>query len=348
MNLGKLLDRIDGPALYLLAIVLTLTGLTVSIIVDIDGDGPAPAKTITLHAPATTQELPPVATPAPAGDLQGKPSDLRDSTPDGVPERELAAAKDQAAAAARTMNLPAANQPLPSGGAQLNSCKTSYQTNRASYGGRKAHSFGTALHYTVGANIPGWADVLGARSYLNNVGLSASDIMDFEGHCLHTVPYAFNPYTQGFFNQFYDSIEIIATGKESRAQWLAAPIFKDKILAKYLYSRLKARGVPIRFVDPVGCTPLAGYTDHDHLECGNDHIDVSPAFPFDVLARQLRELGANPARAIQLRQRHRVTHAELRRRHCAPLARTRSARCRLLWHRNAAVHAAAKRERIRL
>ncbi|HEV7494474.1 hypothetical protein [Baekduia sp.] len=69
---------------------------------------------------------------------------------------------------------------------------------------------------------------------------------------------------------------------------------------------------PLRFVDPVACAPQAGYTDHYHLECGNDHVDVAPScaggnvlsdltvsiapfgahcsgFPFDVLAAQLND-----------------------------------------------------------
>lgn len=265
-----------------IAAILAVIGGTV-LVIDPDGAGPAPAHTVTVPRTIT------LTTTAPQGDLQGPASELRDSTPAGVPQAALDAGADQATAIAKQLDLPPADQPIPQGGAQLNPCRTSYQTNRASYGAQKVRSYGTVLHYTVGANVPGWADVEGAKAYLNRVGLSASDIMDFEGKCLHTVPYTFNAYTQGAFNQYYDSLEIIATGKETRAQWLAAPIFRDHILANYLTDRLKSRGVPLKFVDPVGCAPRAGYTDHDHLECGNDHVDVSPSFPFDVLAAQLND-----------------------------------------------------------
>jgi hypothetical protein len=271
----------------LAALVAIAAAFTITIVVDSDGSGPA--KPVTLTVAQTIKAPTSVAARAPAGDLQGLPAALRDSTPTGVPQAELDAGDAAAKATAEKLDLPKADQPIPQAGAQLNPCRTEYQTNRASYGSAKSRSFGTVLHYTVGANVPGWADVEGARAYLNRVGLSASDIMDFEGHCDHTVPYTFNAYTQGRFNQYYDSIEIIATGKESRAQWLAAPIFKDHILANYLTDRLKSRGVPLKFVDPVGCAPQAGYTDHNHLECGNDHVDVSPSFPFDVLAAQLHD-----------------------------------------------------------
>jgi Putative peptidoglycan binding domain len=51
--------------------------------------------------------------------------------------------------------------------------------------------------------------------------------------------------------------------------------------------RLRARGPPLRRVDPSGCTPRAGWTDHAAPECGNTHHDVLPNFPYDVLQRQL-------------------------------------------------------------
>lgn len=287
--------------------VLAVIGGTV-LVIDTDGPGPLPARTVTI--PKTVPA--PLAATAPQGDLQGPTSVLRDSTPSGVPKESLNAGKQVAEQVAAEEDLPPADQPIETGGAQLNPCKTSYASNRSSYGARKVRSYGTVLHYTVSANVRGWSDVYGIRSYLNRVRLSANDIMDFEGNCLHTVPYTNNAYTQGPFNQYYDSLEIVATGQETRAQWLAAPIFKRHILANYLTDRLKARGVPLRFVDPVACGPLTGYSDHFHLECGNNHYDVAPScargnvlanptisavpfgrdcsgFPFDVLARQLND-----------------------------------------------------------
>lgn len=276
----QLLKRISA----VVGAVLAVIGGTV-LVIDPDGSGPQPARTITI--PKTVPII--AAVKAPQGDLQGPAAALRDSTPSGVPKAALVVGADQAAALAKSADLPLADNPIETGGAQLNPCKTSYAPNRSSYGAAKVRSYGTALHYTVSANVPGWSDVYAVKNYLNRVGLSANDIMDFEGNCLHTVPYTSNAYTQGAFNQYYDSIEMIATGKETRAQWLAAPIFKAHILANYLTDRLKARGVPLKFVDPVMCAPKVGYTDHNHLECGNDHVDVSPNFPFDVLAAQLND-----------------------------------------------------------
>jgi hypothetical protein len=50
-------------------------------------------------------------------------------------------------------------------------------------------------------------------------------------------------------------------------------------------------GIPIRRVDPIGCNFIPGYTDHNALECGNDHTDVLPNFPWDVLGKQLVDGG---------------------------------------------------------
>lgn len=264
------------------------------------GHHQAPKPDASPTATATSEHASPVATvtpgpTGPAGELDSSGAEidqLRDTTPDDVPPVVLERADEAEAATADRLDLPPANDPNTTGGAQLNPCVDhTAQTRRSSYGAYRGirSIFGTVLHETIGPNVPGIADVAGTAGYLNRVGLSASDIMDFEGNCWHTVPYTYNPYTQGPFNEDYDSLEIVATGRETRAQWLAAPIFKRHILANYLLDRLKARGVPLRLVDPIGCTAQAGYTDHHRLECTNNHTDQLPGFPFDVLARQLHD-----------------------------------------------------------
>lgn len=250
-----------------------LTGIAVA-----PNEPAAPARTVTAVTTAP-------ANAPPAGDLQTKDVEqLRDDTPDAVP----AATLEQAAAAEKKLAepLPPLTAPLPVGGAQGYSCRNDY-ANRG-FGVRSAPKVMTfILHYTVSPNVPGWSDVDGVGDYLERVGLSAHRIMDFEGHCETKVPFDKNAFTEGAFNSTSESVEIVATGRETRAQWLAAPIFRDAILAAMVRDRLRARGLPLRFVDPVGCTAKLGYSDHNHLECGNNHSDVAPAFPFDVFQRQL-------------------------------------------------------------
>lgn len=148
------------------------------------------------------------------------------------------------------------------------------------------------LHYTVSANRPGWSDVEAIENYFSNTRVGSSHfIVDFEGHCLKMVRGSDKAWTQGNANPWALSVEIIATGSESAAQWKASPLFKRQILAKLSRGVMDSWRIPIRRVDPVGCVFPAGWSDHNHLECGNDHHDVNPHFPFKVFARQLKAVG---------------------------------------------------------
>jgi N-acetyl-anhydromuramyl-L-alanine amidase AmpD len=145
------------------------------------------------------------------------------------------------------------------------------------------------LHYTVSANRAGWGDVLAIRDFFERTRLgSAHFLMDFEGHCLRMVPGSEKAWTQGNANSYAYSVEIIATGQEPRGLWKESPIFRQRILARLVRSVMDAHGLPLVRVDPVGCVFPPGYTDHNHLECGNNHTDVAPHFPFRLFARQLR------------------------------------------------------------
>lgn len=255
------------------------------------------------------------AAPADADAAQGVPpaqSPLRDETPPGIPEKTLEAgqqAGDQAAAGAQVTD-----SALPVAGAQNYSVRQDF----------KGHVYGDfspgvtpsmfCVHYTVSSNVAGWGDVTGTQGYFirTRVG-SATYIGDFEAHFLQMTPLSNKAWTQGPFNPFCRaSIEIIATGRETRAQWLASPLIKQGKLASLMRDVMTKYHIPLRFVDPKGCTPIPGWTDHNHIECGNDHFDVSPTcafsnanngkplypaysppgctgFPFDVVQRQLAD-----------------------------------------------------------
>lgn len=269
-------SRVITALLALLAII------NIALVVFTDDDPPdRPTRTVTAP-PAGATAAPP------AGELDTRnPAELRDDTPADIPPAVLKRA-DQAEEEIAE-DLPPVDAPLPVGGAQNHSCRVDYASR--GYGdrhaGAKVMSF--KLHYTVSPNVTGWGDVDGVGDYLERVGLSAHVIVDFEGNCEKKVPFEKAAWTQVAFNSTSESVEIIATGKETRAQWLASPLIKQGILASIVGDRLRARGLPRRFVDPAGCTDKLGYTDHNHLECGNDHTDVAPAFPFDVFARQIAD-----------------------------------------------------------
>lgn len=298
-----------GIIALILSLLVVLGGITAAITNDPGPDpGPTPAPTATgtpAVTPAATPEQPgPPGAPdvvAPAGDLQGAPGDLRDVTPETVPGPVLEAAEDTADT--KLEDLP---PPVKLGGAQGYSCRPMIQPR--GYGAYRSRILMFALHYTVSANVTGWSDVLSIVSYLNRVGLGATFVIDFEGNCAQALPLDRSPYTQGFFNPYVESVEIIATGRETRAQWLASPLIRDGILAALVRDRLTARALPLRFVNPNGCAPLTGYTDHNALECGNDHHDVTPAFPYDVFDRQVKTKPRAPIVAKD-RRRCKKVHA---------------------------------------
>jgi len=206
--------------------------------------------------------------------------DLRDETPPGVDQADVNKIENS-----DPKNLTA---PTPVGGAQNYSCPNNFVRNWSE------RSSGThvslfVLHYTV--SRPGSLDAI--RRLFDRPSFGASSHLGLEpsGRCQLWVPFAKKAWTEGAFNSVSDSVEIVCCNTvESRSWWLSQPIFSKQILAGIIVDRLRARGIPPRRVDPVGCNvQQAGYTDHDALECGNDHHDVAPNFPWDVLGKQITQ-----------------------------------------------------------
>jgi N-acetyl-anhydromuramyl-L-alanine amidase AmpD len=147
------------------------------------------------------------------------------------------------------------------------------------------------LHYTVSSNRAGWDDVYAIKNYFENTRVGSSHfIMDFEGHCLKMVPGSEKAWTQGNANPYSYSVEIIATGRETATQWRNSPLFQNRTLARLVRSVMDAHDLRLRRTNPVGCVFPEGWTDHDALECGNDHHDVTPNFPYWTFANQLDEV----------------------------------------------------------
>lgn len=277
----------------LIGLLLSLiAGVGIGISVD-SGDG---GKTRTIHITL------PAKTPPPAGDLQAAPppstdpatikpseSDLRDQTPPDVPHAVLQAGKEKTDQLGTDAKVSDTAKPV--GGAQNYSVTKDFSGHVYSDFFSNIAPTEFCLHYTVSPNITGWGDIRGVQGFFKRtMAASSTYIVDFEGHILQMVPLTHKAWTQGTFNPYCRaSVEIIATGSETRAQWLNSTLIKGHILSSLMHDVMKSYNLPLRFVDPVGCVAPAGYTDHDHIECGNDHTDVGHQFPFDELKRQLGE-----------------------------------------------------------
>lgn len=207
--------------------------------------------------------------PAPKTDLT---SNLRTET--GVSDADRAANQRHASAARK----PAV--PMPS-------CVRDYSGQvYSSRNGVRPTEF--HLHYTVSANRAGWGDVRAIQDYFKRTRVGSSTfIVDFEGHCLKMVPESQKPWTAGNANPWAVSVEIVATGSETKAQWRSSPLFQKKVLARLVRNVMDRWGMHVKWVDPIGCVFPSGWSDHNALECGNNHTDVGDTFPFGLLGKQL-------------------------------------------------------------
>jgi hypothetical protein len=324
----------DWRTVLIAVSALIAGGFFVQVVTDQSDDG-AGHKTTTVKVS--------VGKAAPAGDLAGaKPdpgeatamlpsqSDLRDETPPGVPNAQLKTGEQKTDKLGSSLPT----EPQAVGGAENYSVKQDFAGHVYSDFIAGVTPTEACIHYTVSPNLVGWGDVLGTQAYFIHTRVGSSTfIADFEGHVLQMVPLSKKAWTQGSFNpKCRFSIEIIATGKETRAQWLASPLFRRRILASLMRDNMRKYGIPLKFVDPQGCTAPPGWTDHDHIECGNEHTDVAPScaqhdfttgaarvpfpagcsgFPRDVLQRQLTEQDRDVAALLKARRSHRIVHAKL-------------------------------------
>lgn len=217
-------------------------------------------------------------------DLQGNPDvheDAVDETPPGVPKAALQEGKRFEAEQAKTQ----LSTPEPPSGAQNYRCRSHPVKNQSGLNGKRV---GTALHFTVGGTIESVWQLFNRPSY----GASSNYGISLTGRCEQWVPTSRKAWAQLSANSAYVSIEI-TTNDLTRAQWLAAPLIKDGILASLVRDLQRSIGSPLKLVDPVGCNWLAGITDHNRLECGNSHWDVGEHFPWAVFMAQVRR-GAAP------------------------------------------------------
>lgn len=247
--------------------------------------------------------------------------DTRDETPPGITRREA----DDA-----LIEAPGIQDPRPPVGAQNYHCTPHYVVNQSPLSGARS---GVALHFTV--SPPGSLQAIWRLFNTPSFGASSNYGIELDGECEIWVAITRKGWAQGAFNSAYISIEIV-TNDLSRAQWLAAEIIRDGILASLVADLLRQVGAPPRLVDPVGCSPLAGVTDHNRLECGNTHWDVGNNFPWDVFMRQVRAAytGLDPVcdKACRAKKRQRAVVTGRDRKHRATHDRMRELGCRRRIH----------------
>lgn len=204
--------------------------------------------------------------------------DSKDETPPGVSEADVEQIEESRPAGI--------GKPQPLGGAENLSCQRRIVRNHSARASGSVVSM-FVLHYTV--SDPGSLNAIWGLFNTPSFGASSTYLLEpLTGRCELIVDPSRKPWTQGAFNSVSESVEIICCRSDpSRSWWMNTKIVKDGLLAQMVADRLKARGLPNRLVDPSGCTPLAGWTDHNRLECGNSHVDVGRNFPFDVLRDQI-------------------------------------------------------------
>lgn len=272
--------RLSPTLALILAVVLGIAGGLTVTLVDDDHDGQTDRTEIRVAPRAPGGDL---AEPA-GGPAVEKPQDseLRDDTPPEVQPNTLNEG------IGKTDDLGQKLRPRPIGGAQNYECRTDLSGHVwSSYSIRPTEG---VFHYTVSPNVTGWGDVNGIVGYFKRTRIASADrVVDFEGHCTQMTPITTGKaWTQGAANNATCwAYEIIATGRETRAQWISSPLISRGVLASMARDDSARCGIPLRRVNPAGCVFPPGITDHNALECGNSHTDVAPNFPWDVVMRQI-------------------------------------------------------------
>jgi hypothetical protein len=155
-------------------------------------------------------------------------------------------------------------------------CSTRFVRNRSSRGGARPSLL--VMHFTVSPNRPGRGDVDGVTKFFNNPRVQASSnyVTDAEGNCNYIVPEAAKAWTQGAFNPWAISWEVINTGREQTYAGEPGGPGLAK-LGLTLSDAARRWGIPLRRGATSGCRILrSGIVDHESLDCGNNHTDIRP------------------------------------------------------------------------
>lgn len=278
-----------------------------------------------------------------------------DSTGDGEPDKALEldrparALVERAADAPEELDLggglrgadptPVAQLDAPLASPSWPGCST--RILPTNWSNRTASVRAIGLHYTASGNLPGLSDMNGLTAYASSsrAGVSWHFLIDAEGHCYYSVPVGKKAWTIGNLNSQTVNIEVIGRGNENAYPASSAGARK---LASVVQRIGRLFNVPMRLGAVSNCrVTRSGIITHwMGGSCSGGHHDIKP---YDIAAVVRRIAAGGCDAKCQLdrerRARHRSAHAEIKRRNCAPIERTRSARCLFLHRRLAALHA---------
>jgi N-acetylmuramoyl-L-alanine amidase len=295
--LGRILTWLRANRAIALTLAGTLlTGGTLAIVIDADGpDGPTPPVTFTYKVNAAAGDGLPTRTVAvqravvdSARAALDEHLDLRDETPEGVPDRQLDAIDE-------AVDEAVAEDPLVEGGAtsQQRGCRTRFVANQSSRGGVRP-TVGV-LHRTVMRNMAGELDLNALDGLASRASSQVSwhYAIDEDGNCHYNVPEDRKAWTAAAFNPFGIQIENNNFGTEPALMKEAG----YRKLALVVHDISERWGIPLRKGAVFNCVPVrSGWIDHRMLGiCGGGHIDLLP-YDFDAVLekvlRYTRELDA--------------------------------------------------------
>lgn len=339
----------------LFGIVLILLAVAVWIAFAPGGEEGPSSKVVTLDGPGRDKIVLPPAAQAIVKDAQRD-----DQTPGtngvGQTESNLNAPPPAKAVVDASQDLQPKGQPeipanVPLATASVPGCSTKLVKNFSSR--RGAPVLLGVIHWTGSRPTPGSAaSGLAIVSWFNQGAsqASSSEITDQDGRCWLVVPESQKPWTQSSFNPWSVSVEIVNQGVQPLFQRPTGRAAVVRLMRGW-HARWK---IPYRRgqVTQAGCRVVrSGFLAHRDLgSCGGGHPDVG-TFDLDGLIREAGQsdnCDAKCRRTQDLRARNHATHAELKRRSCAPADVTKSARCTLLHRRHRAIHAAAAKAGVRL
>lgn len=345
--------------LTILAILASGVALTVSI-TDDDGDGKKDAIHINVGSGKTTTAKVDTADPGRAPDKTitvqaGAPEaigdandhdDLRTENPPGVTPKDAEAIREQQDAFAVNDGIPTVT---PLAAPTQKGCISRFVVNASTRRGVAPRWI--VLHYTVSPNRAGWSDVNNVVALFDRPSFQASSnyVLDREAHCAYIVRESDKAWTQAAANPFSISFEIINSGKEGS---LISGPGRTKLIS-IIRGISKRWNIPIRAgkVGPNCTVGTSGIITHARLgRCAGGHVDVNP-YEGEVagIIKSAKPLvcGTKCKRARDLRERHSATHRSLKRSNCS-YDHPRAAKCKTWVARNRAIHAAAKKEGIKL
>ena len=213
-------------------------------------------------------------------------------------------------------------------------CKTAFVR---SFSQRVSSIRAIGLHYTAGAERPGWSDLDGLTAYSNNGANQVSwhFAIDREGHCTYNVPTRYKAWTIGNLNSQTVNIEVVGTGREPD---YAGPGFRT--LSRVVRRIARVHNLPVQFGATDGRCNVTRRGIITHWmggSCSGGHHDIRP-YDIEAIALKIRE-GACGARC-QRRREHERLHVRSRELRCArPAARARHPRaCEKLAGRNRQLH----------